>query len=83
MIEKCTHVIARNFCHIYDVDYRVLPPNVFWRILSNRFLAVKSEFQLFKCVDAYVSAHRVALASSEIEQMMETIRYILRYRVCM
>lgn len=74
MIEKCTHVIARNFCHIYDVDYRVLPPNVFWRILSNRFLAIKSEFLLFRSVESYITAHRLALASAEIEQMMETIR---------
>lgn len=50
MVEKCTHVLARNFCHIYDVDYSFLQPFIFYKIISNKYLAVKSEFTLYKTV---------------------------------
>jgi hypothetical protein len=61
MIDKCVYMIARNFCHIYDVDYNFLPPNIFLRILSNKYLAVKNEYNLYKQVPVFISCFLVPL----------------------
>jgi hypothetical protein len=66
--------VAKNFCHIPNVDYSWLPHGIFLQLLKHPYLAVKDEWSLYQTVCAYVSAHSTETEPVQSQALMETIR---------
>lgn len=75
IIDKCLTVIAKNFCYIYDADYCFLPLALFMKIVHHPTLAIKSERALYDIIRNYVAHHREQLDTSQINTLMEAIRF--------
>ena len=74
VIDKCTTVIARNFCFLH-ADFSFLPPAMYLKILQHEDLAVKNELDLFLGLDAYIRAHP-DLPPAQIAEMVRCIRFV-------
>lgn len=74
---RCLLMVAKNFSHkcLENADYGYLPFELFNGLLKHKYLAVKSEFALYKVVREYVNAHRQELSSSQLATLMESVRF--------
>ncbi len=74
VMDKCTTVIARNFCFLH-ADFSFLPPAIYLKILQHDDLAVKNELDLFVGLQAYLSVHK-DLSPDQISEMVRCIRFV-------
>ena len=74
VIDKCTAVIARNFCFLH-ADFTFLPSSIYLKILQHDDLAVKNECDLFKGLQEYVLSHK-DLPKEHVEEMVRQIRFV-------
>lgn len=74
---RCLLMVAKNFSHkcLEDADYSYLPFELFHSLLRHKYLAVKSEFALYKVVREYVFAHKEEIQSSQLASLMESVRF--------
>ena len=79
VIDKCTNVIARNFCFLH-VDFSFLPPHIYLKILQHEDLAVKSEVDLLTDLQSYVHSRKniseEPISKEILDEMVRCIRFV-------
>lgn len=70
----CSNLIAKNFSLIAYSEYNSLPFDVFHKILQHKYLKVKDEFDLWKCICNYVENGDVQ-TKAQLKTLMTHVRF--------